>query len=251
MKSRSEIEEFERDNTEKNKVPKSSGIGIGCFTFIIIVAILIFLSFKFDPESKAGSYEKSISENAKTEAFVEEVKLPVAVGNHVYYVDKDAQIEYDELMITVNCADYGIKSYYATGAPQTADAVVALYGAVFMDPYTNDNDVEGVIIEGIYEETTTVKTFCFTIDDVFHAIEVWYGPDTNGTVADDIFNSVCYRSIESLREEAKKQLEEDAYEEYLENAYEDAIRAYMQTEVPDDPSDYARGFYSRGARGYR
>lgn len=229
---------------------KTSNTGVGCLVFIIIAILLVIISFIADPKDNDETNTLPIADETKVEATIS--KIPVAVGNHVYYVPKDSEIEYEDILVTVNCEDYGIKSYYATGAPQTADAIIELYGAVPMRPYTNSNDIEGLMFEGVYEKTTAVVTFCFTIDDVFHAIEIWAPQDIKETAVDNIFDSICYRSIEDLREEAIRQWEEDAYEEYLKQAYDDAMRAYMQMEAQnDDLYDYARGYISRGARGYR
>lgn len=117
-----------------------------------------------------------------------------------------------------------------------------------MEPFINQNDVEGVIISGTYEEKTAIEVFCFTAEGVFHAIEVWAEPETLETVAEEIFHSVCSTDVVALREEALNQRDGEDYNEYLEKEYEAALKAAIEENNTDDNSydEVVRG-YGRGS----
>lgn len=144
--------------------------------------------------------ENSLSEKTSTD-------IPVFVGNYSYYVPEDSEINYDNVITTVNCSGYGIKSFCLSDAPETEDAVSRLYRTDNKITFTNRNNIEGLIVEFPYKENTIVKVFCFTSDNTFHSIEIWADINTSEKVADSIFDSVILTDVNNLID---KDLQKDA-----------------------------------------
>lgn len=170
------------------------------YVFLIFIPLFICLLVLSLCDTGADSENKDSDEKLLSQK-------AVAVGNYSYYVPKDSEINYDDIMVTVNCDGYGIKSFCLSDAPETEDAVSKLYNTTDGKQFTNKNNVEGLVIEYPYEENTIVKAFCFTADNTFHAIEVWAAPGISEKIAYSIFDSIAFFDANELIE---KELQEDA-----------------------------------------
>ena len=167
-------------------------------TRILLLLLLIICLFALlSCTTVDSSKEETLGEKTSTD-------IPVFVGSSSYYVPEDSEINYDDVITTVNCNGYGIKSFCLSDAPKTEDAVSKLYSTDNKKAFANKNNIDGLIVEFPYEENTIVKAFCFTGGNTFHSIEIWADANTSEKVAENIFDSVILTDVNELLEKDRQ-----------------------------------------------